>query len=353
MYVSMCWFANRKNSSAFEFSLTELKKLAGLSTTSTAKKALDGLVDRGLLSISDDDLILHDPYTGEPLHVENGDPSSDPANYYGIMGQGRATRLNLNTGNPQQVEQLLRECNAEPIPQNNGELKIICPFHSDQNPSCSVSPTKRVFYCFGCQKAGTLTQLVMQLRGVGKGTAIKIMAESAGQAVEFHEPDKNAEAIYSYHDTKGDLKKQVIRYPGKAFSQRRPGRSGGWIWKADRVPPMLYNLEGFKLADVVIVCEGEKDCDTITGLKLHPARCGDVVATTSGNAESWEDQLADHLKGKKVALMPDADEAGEDVSDFVAGGGSKRDLVQRIGKDWVQETEHSHLYYHDDPHGTV
>jgi hypothetical protein len=37
----------------------------------------------------------------------------------------------------------------------------------------------------------------------------------------------------------------------------------------------------------------------------------------------------------------------KDVSDFVAAGGSKCDLVQRIGKDWVRETEQSDLYDND------
>ena len=47
------------------------------------------------------------------------------------------------------------------------------------------------------------------------------------------------------------------------------------------------------------------------------------------------------------------DAGAKDVSDFIAAGGSKSDLVQRIGKDWVQETEHSHLYDYDGPPGTI
>ena len=366
MYISICWLANRKikkDANELQITLAELRTLAAFSTIGTAKKALEGVSERALLSVAGDNIVLHDPYTGEPLHVQGEDDYSDPANYWTSKGQERATRLNLNGGDPEQVERLLKNCGAEPIPQNDGELKILCPFHADQNPSCSVNPKKRVFFCFGCREKGTLTQLVMQLRGISKGEAIKVMAESAGQDVEFHEPDKRAEAIYSYHDLKGKLKKQVLRYADKEFSQRRPSANGGWIWDVDGVPVLLYNLPRLKHARVVCICEGEKDCDTVMRLVLHDTGRGEVVATTSGNAESWADELADDLLGKKVVIMPDADEAGErygaeieaslksrgieyriigfndagskDVSDFIASGGSKDDLVQRIGRDWV------------------
>jgi 5S rRNA maturation endonuclease (ribonuclease M5) len=371
MYVALCWQANRKNRNEFEVELRELKKLAGFSTLPTAQKALVGLADKGLVFVMTDYIILQDPYTGEPLHVEDGDPESDPANYYDTTGQNRATRLNLNSRNPEDVEKLLQDCDAEAILQRDGEYKIRCPFHSgDSNPSCSVSPTKRCFYCFGCQATGPLTKLVMKLRGVDKGEAVQFMARSAGKLVEYHEPDKNAEAIYQYSDSNGRLKKQVLRYPGKKFAQRRPAPSGGWIWNTAGMQPLLYNLGRLKYANIVCLCEGEKDCDTLNKLELYDNGGGDVVATTSGNADSWSDMLADELLGKKVIIMPDDDEPGErfraeviaslvsrkidyrmvsfrdagakDVSDFIAKGGRKEDLVERIGDDWVSVYAQSH-----------
>ncbi len=262
MYVAICWLANRKNSNEFQFDVADLKKLADFSTLGTAEKALEGLLDKSLVSVLSDEITLHDPYTGEALHVEDGNPSADPANYYRIREKGRATRMNWNTG-PEQVQKLLEDCGLEPVEKDNGELAILCPFHTDQNPSCLVNPKKRVFYCFGCEARGTLMQFIMRLRSVGRDTALKIMAESAGQAVEFHEPDKNAEAIYSYYNADGVLKKEVLRYPGKQFSQRRPAPSGGWIWNTDDVKPLLYDAYLVKYATVVCICEGEKHRESL------------------------------------------------------------------------------------------
>lgn len=370
-YVSICWQANRKNLSEFDFSLADLKKLGGFSTSGTAQKALNGLIDKNLVSVYGDKMNLHDPFTGEPPHIEDGDPYADPANYFNVKEQGRATRLNWNSGDPETVDRLLKSCNLDPMEQNDGELAILCPYHSENTPSCFVNPKKKVFHCFGCDAKGTLNQLVMHVRGIDKGAAWKFIAESGGQTVDFHEPDQHAEAIYNYHDAKGKLRKQVLRFPGKVFSQRRPAGSGGWIWNADGVPPLLYDMGSLKYAGVVCVLEGEKDCESIKKLKLHDSRFGggDVCATTSGNAKSWSDELADHLMEKRVVLLPDNDVAGErfraevvasldsrgieyrvvsfadagakDVSDFLKQGGSKGDLIERIGKDWVSASARS------------
>ena len=55
-----------------------------------------------------------------------------------------------------------------------------CPFHKEKTPSFSVSPTKEIFYCFGCHKGGSVFNFVMEIEGVGFGEAIKIVAERVG-----------------------------------------------------------------------------------------------------------------------------------------------------------------------------
>lgn len=322
--------------------------------------------------IDGDHYTLNDPYSCEPPSRDVEDPSADPTNYFVKPAKGRATRLVLNTGRPEDVEKLLMACGASPHPQHNGEFKIVCPYHADSNPSCSVSPTKQVFHCFGCLAKGTLPELVMKLKDIEKGAAYRFMAEVNGQTVEFKEPDSTAQAIYSYRDRKNRLIKQVLRRPGKKFVQRRPVRGGkDWAYDVDGLQPTLYNLQWFDFADVVCLCEGEKDADTITGLQLFTASGGGVFGSTSGSSSSWQDSLADDLKGKKIVVMPDSDEAGErycveviksleargiehvvvsfsdtgakDVTDFIEQGGTKEELADRIDRDWVRAKERSLL----------
>ena len=55
-----------------------------------------------------------------------------------------------------------------------------CPFHKETKPSFSVNPAKEIFYCFGCQKGGSVFNFVMEIERVPFPEAIKIVAEKSG-----------------------------------------------------------------------------------------------------------------------------------------------------------------------------
>lgn len=374
LYVAFCWLANKTRGHRFDISAVSARKLAAMKkpTFEKALKALEGWhlvsVERTADALS---VELCDPYTGESLGQEIVEALDDPANYYVTAEKGRAKRINLNYVNPQEAELLVRSClsaDAPLVPQRNGDLKICCPFHPDTNPSCSFSPARYCFQCFGCKRKGSLIDLIAGLKGVGRGSAIEYMATFLGKHVEYHDPDRNALDIYSYYNKTGKLIKQVLRYPDKVFKQRRPGGSGAWIWKLDGVEPLLYNLFFLQHVGTVAVCEGEKDCDTLNAAKLVDCYGGEIVATTSGGADTWVDKFADELIGKRVIIFPDTDEGGakyaaaviaslearaieyrvvsfadvdaKDVTEFLVDlGHPVAELVERIGSDWVTTEE--------------
>lgn len=370
LYVAMLYLVNRHRRLEFSTDAAELKRLAGKLAKPTFDKALDGLGRRGLVFVTGTyNVHLCDPYTGEPLQKYEVD-EDDPANYRALTDGGRETRLNLNIGDAQQIEQLIRSClPSDEVPgvQGNGDLTICCPFHTDTNASCSVSPRKNgCFHCFGCHKSGSLTDLVTQLRQETKAQTIQHIGKVFGATVTYRDPDVKATAIYSYKDGKGKLLKQVLRYLDvdgkKVFRQRRPAKGGGWIWNTAGVPTTLFNMELLESADTVCITEGEKDACTVTDLHLLGGS-GLVIGMTSGGAESWDAELAQYLRGKKVIVMPDADAAGEkfaasvtasldaeriehrvvtfgdvdakDVTEF-RGEHTVEDLVRRMGTDWVR-----------------
>jgi len=43
------------------------------------------------------------------------------------------------------------------------ELKTLCPFHAETEPSCYINIEKMIYHCFGCGKAGTVTSMLRDL----------------------------------------------------------------------------------------------------------------------------------------------------------------------------------------------
>jgi DNA primase len=59
----------------------------------------------------------------------------------------------------------------------------LCPFHQEKTPSFTVSPTKQIFYCFGCNKGGDVFNFVMEMERCEFPEAVRIIAEKCGISV--------------------------------------------------------------------------------------------------------------------------------------------------------------------------
>ena len=55
-----------------------------------------------------------------------------------------------------------------------------CPFHHEKTPSFSVSPSKGIFKCFGCGKAGNSVNFVMEHEQLGYVEALKYLGKKYG-----------------------------------------------------------------------------------------------------------------------------------------------------------------------------
>ena len=58
--------------------------------------------------------------------------------------------------------------------------KCICPFHRENTPSLSVSPSKQIWKCFGCGKGGDAISLVSELLNVNALEAAKSINHTLG-----------------------------------------------------------------------------------------------------------------------------------------------------------------------------
>lgn len=71
----------------------------------------------------------------------------------------------------------------------------LCPFHEDKNPSMSVSPSKGIFKCFACGKAGTAVTFLMEHEHITYPEALRWLAKKYG--IEIEEKEESPEEAAS------------------------------------------------------------------------------------------------------------------------------------------------------------
>jgi DNA primase len=68
----------------------------------------------------------------------------------------------------------------------------LCPFHSEKTPSFSVNPEIGAYYCFGCQRGGSVFSFLMEMEGWSFPDAVRHLAEKVGVQVETLEDDQES-----------------------------------------------------------------------------------------------------------------------------------------------------------------
>jgi 5S rRNA maturation endonuclease (ribonuclease M5) len=313
LYTTICFESN------FEGSLK--KRASYLYTRSrlsriTFNKSLKALQNLGLIQIEDKsgvecEICLNDPYKRSALTERGEQPEDNLQNYHEDTGKSRTARIDLNLTSEQARQLFMKALEFHPgiatKPLDSNAIFIQCPYHSDSDPSCGVRFDRQYFKCFACTAKGKLQKLIMHLRNCSTEDYVQLAAEAKGTKAIYRQPDKDAE-IYDYKDEHGNLKKQVLRYPGKEFQMRRKTTTG-FQW--DKCPAMLYNLDQFIMSRTICCVEGEKDADSVNRLKLVDGDGQPILATTSGGSDTWQDKFAGKLKGKRVIVMVDNDDPGK------------------------------------------
>lgn len=115
----------------------------------------------------------------------------------------------------------------------------LCPFHNEKSPSFSVSPSKQMYYCFGCGAGGNVFTFLMEYENFTFVEALRVLAERAGVELPQLEYSKEAKEQADLKATLLEVNKLAAKY---YYYQLR--REGG-------VTAMAY-LKGRELSDETI-----------------------------------------------------------------------------------------------------
>ena len=101
------------------------------------------------------------------------------------------------------------------LKKNGGNYNACCPFHNEKTPSFSVSPSKGIYKCFGCGKAGTAVGFVMEHESMTYTEALKYLAKKYN--IEVVEKEETAEEIARRQRSESLF--LVSEYAGKFFQE--------------------------------------------------------------------------------------------------------------------------------------
>ncbi len=79
------------------------------------------------------------------------------------------------------------------LKRKGANYEACCPFHGEKTPSFKVSPSKGMFKCFGCSKAGNAVSFVMEHENITYPEALKIVAKKYG--IEVKEREETEEDV--------------------------------------------------------------------------------------------------------------------------------------------------------------
>ncbi len=78
------------------------------------------------------------------------------------------------------------------LQQKGGNLWACCPFHNEKTPSFSVSPSKQMYYCFGCKKGGGVINFIMEIENLSFSDAVQFLAKRVNMEVPEEQADRSA-----------------------------------------------------------------------------------------------------------------------------------------------------------------
>ena len=88
----------------------------------------------------------------------------------------------------------------------------LCPFHNEKTPFFSVTPSKQMYYCFGCGAGGNVYNFVMEYENYTFGEALQHLADRAGVQLPKIEYSREAKEKAEKRATLLEINKLAASY---------------------------------------------------------------------------------------------------------------------------------------------
>lgn len=166
----------------------------------------------------------------------------------------------------------------------------LCPFHNEKTPSFIVSPSKGIFKCFGCGKAGNAVNFIMEHERLSYPEALKYLAKR--YHIEVVEKELTAEETAKQNERESLL--ILTGYASRQFSQNLFSSDEGMAIGLSYFKERGFRQETLKKFEVGYSFE---KYDAFSRQAMDDGYSKDFLIQT-GLSVQHEDKLFDRFRGR-------------------------------------------------------
>lgn len=183
-----------------------------------------------------------------------------------------------------------------------------CPFHDEKTPSFSVSPTKGMFYCFGCSTGGNAYTFLMKHEGMTFVDAVRFLAARVG--VEIPKPSETRSKAYDDTEKKMEQLRDALDFALEEFQRNLLNSRTGEIAMKYLTGRSVSEdtIKEFRIGYALDDWEGMVGALKRKGLSLKPAVEAGLI-TPRGNETGYYDRFRNRIifpifnvSGKPIAF---------------------------------------------------
>ncbi len=168
----------------------------------------------------------------------------------------------------------------------------LCPFHNEKTPSFSVSPSKGIYKCFGCGKAGNVVNFIIEHEHYSYPEALKYLAKRYGIEVEEEEVTPEMQQELDERESMFAVNTFVAKHLQENLFDTAEGKSIGLSYLKER-DFRESTIENFQLGYAVDNWEAYSKNAIENGYKKE-------ILVKTGLSINKDDRLIDRFKGRVI-----------------------------------------------------